>query len=592
LEFNAEIAQIFIETLAKSTEINLFLQNFSYQQHTQLLRQTLVYYGLVFALPAQTIPINVLTAFPLLPLSEKQARQLPSVLLDIIRLVVRKILHKELSPDTLAEFIIADWPGLWTELAHLYEESPLLMTQELANQCQRFESEPAQVFVKKIEHYLVSSQYQVLSTTASVEDTLDWSVGYFNYLRSVLLSKQSLDETINGSFTAWLISQSSRISRSDSDWRFCSKQINHYLADGYLVFVTVIDALSALNQDILLEELKTIDQLMVISDTLFAPLPTLTEIGKMAVLTGKQTYLLPNTQEAALQQTFKAHLPNEKALNVIKSWNEPSEHITEQTNLVVFFENRLDERLHKATSFSKHRDDITPIVRGLKRSIQGWLKDAAHRDVVFFITADHGMTVTNGLYAGEPLGETKDRVFKLKNNEDIPADFVLVNQDSKDRYAVPKTRIGLTDAALAHGGLTPEEVLIPFITLKRPSYAPNKLPVEVEIVGGCLCLADKFWQFELRLKADVQVEMVRLNLELPFILEGNLPIDIIRANKSHTITLKFRAAYEQEGLIALELGLQYDRDGVHEKNSKRLEICFPASLLERDIQTKSFEDMF
>lgn len=79
------------------------------------------------------------------------------------------------------------------------------------------------------------------------------------------------------------------------------------------------------------------------------------------------------------------------------------------------------------------------------------------------------MTVTNGRYSGESLGETKDRLFKLKTHETLPTDFVLVNQDSKDYYAIPKTRMGLTDAVLAHGGLTPEEVLIPFIKLVRTS---------------------------------------------------------------------------------------------------------------------------
>lgn len=94
--------------------------------------------------------------------------------------------------------------------------------------------------------------------------------------------------------------------------------------------VTVIDALSALNQDILLDEVVTIDHLTVIPDTLFAPLPTLTEIGKLAVLTGKPTYSLSNNSETALQQTYQT------PLRIIKSWEDANERITEQTNLVVF----------------------------------------------------------------------------------------------------------------------------------------------------------------------------------------------------------------------------------------------------------------
>jgi hypothetical protein len=231
-------------------------------------------------------------------------------------------------------------------------------------------------------------------------------------------------------------------------------------------------------------------------------------------------------------------------------------------------------------------------VRQLKSSIQSWLKDAAHRDVVFFITADHGMTVTNGRYSGSSLGETKDRVFKLTNNELLPNDFVRINQDSKDSYAIPLSRIGLTDNLLAHGGLTPEEVLIPFIKLVRTSLKNNNLPIEVEIIGNCLRLNDKFWQIDIKLTASIQVETIRLNLELPFKIEHREVIDIIRAQKSHNITVKFRSNIEQEGLVALNVGLQFERAGTRETINKALTVNFPVSFLAYDSGVQNFEDMF
>ena len=609
LKIHPDFAEVFINELAKSSAIETFLENFAYQQHLHFLRQKTRDYGLNFALPAQTFSTDLLAALPLLPLLESQAKQLPADLNEILKIVARKILHKTIEPKALAEFVIADWESVWMELNLLCDESPSVMTTELlktvgatlvvAHQYDNFDNGNVVVLVggdkptplrliEKIENYLSCSHYRPLSPNASVEDTLDWSVGYFDYCRAAFLNKQTLDESINVSFTEWLISQTSRIARSESNWRVCSAQIQNYLDSGYLVVVTVIDALSALNQDILLNELATLDHLTIIPDTLFAPLPTLTEIGKLAVLTGKPTHSLSNNSENALQQTYQT------PLKIIKSWDDKDadKPITEQTNLVVFFENRIDERLHDATSFEKHRADIKPIVRQLKRSIQSWLKDAAHRDVVFFITADHGMTVTNGRYSGEPLGETKDRIFKLKSCETLPNDFVLVNQDSKDDYAVPKTRMGLTDAVLAHGGLTPEEVLIPFIKLVCPTFEANKLPVETEMVGDCLRLSDKFWAIELRLTASVQVETVRLSLESPFKLETREPIDIIRAQKSHTVTLKFRADCEQEGLIVLDLGLQFERSGARETTKKSLPVNFPPSFLNHDKGAQNFEDMF
>jgi len=593
LLINLDAAKLLIDELLKSTAIDSFLQNLAYQQHAQFLRQKLVDYSLTFALPAQVLPSSLLTALPLLPLSEAQAKQLPEYFLTIMSAVTRKILAKDLEPEALADLVAVDWSSLWLELDRLCEDHPTLMNSALARQCQCFESAEALALNKKITDYLACSHYRSLLPDASVDEVLDWSIGYFNYLRSVLLSKQIPDENINGSFADWLLAQSSRISRSEADWRYCAKQIEKFLSSDYLVVVIIIDALSALNQDILLTELATLNhQLTVTSDILFAPLPTLTEIGKLAVLTGKQTHSLPNSQEKALQQTYNTYLSTPNALKIIKSWEESSERITEQNNLVVFFENRVDERLHEATNFIKHRDDILPIIRQLKRCIQSWLKDAGHRDVVFFITADHGMTVTNGRYTGESLGEANDRIFKMQRNEPVPDNFVSVNQDSTAYYAVPKTRLGLSNAALAHGGLTPEEVLIPFVTLTRPSKEPSRMPIDVEIIGECIRLGDKFWQLELRLNASVQVEILRLSLEPQFKLEFREPIDIIRANRSYSVTLKFRANCEQKGLTTLDLELQYERAGAHEKNSRRLEVHFPASLLEKDSDTQNFEDMF
>jgi hypothetical protein len=126
------------------------------------------------------------------------------------------------------------------------------------------------------------------------------------------------------------------------------------------------------------------------------------------------------------------------------------------------------------------------------------------------------MTVTNGRYTGELLGEVNDRIFKIQRNESLPDNFVSVNQDSAAYYAVPKTRLGLSDASLAHGGLTPEEVLIPFVTLTRTTIQPSRMPINAKIIGECVRLSDKFWQLELRLGASVQVESLRLSLEPPF----------------------------------------------------------------------------
>nr|WP_305908041.1 PglZ domain-containing protein [Methylomarinum sp. Ch1-1]MDP4520845.1 PglZ domain-containing protein [Methylomarinum sp. Ch1-1] len=332
------------------------------------------------------------------------------------------------------------------------------------------------------------------------------------------------------------------------------------------------------------------------SEILFAPLPTLTEVGKMAIVTGKPSSQLPSDQESAIRQSYQAYLPKENSLKVIKSWkSSASEHIVEETNLVVFFENRIDERLHDCVDFSKHRKDVAPILKQVMASIDNWKKDACYmnREVAFLITADHGMTVVQANYQGEVLGEVKERVFKRKNmpNDDIEG-FEFIQQDTNYGYLVPTARVGLNDSAgLTHGGLTPEEVLVPFVTLTSRQPEAITTPLELTVLNNkCQRLGDKTWRLSVELFASVAVKNVEIKLESP--LNGEESIMALDVSSYQRLFLDFSSSSEQIGLTDITIHLKYDRDGAHEINTKQFSCVFPESLIEKDATTQGFEDMF
>lgn len=525
---------------------------------------------------------------PLLPLPENEGQSLKEKFLLVLNSLSRKILAQEIPPTALTDLLFVDWDSVWTELEHLIELYPSLINETLAQKVATFNSPVAIALAEK----LTQNTYPLLEQSASIEEALAWSTGYFDYCRAAFLYKQPLDEAINSSFSDWLLNQSARIARSKTDWRHCAEQIQEFLHADYVVVVVMVDALSALNQEILLAELQSLteyEHLILRSELLFAPLPTITAVGKMAVLTGKPTTQLPCDQETALRETYQRFLPEPQMLKVVRSWKESTEHLENQTNLLVYFENRLDERLHECASFEKHQADLKPISSQIKTSIQRWTKDAQSlgRDIVFFITADHGMTVTQNLYAGEKLGDIDGRVFKLNTAVDLPEGFVKIAD-----YAVPKLRLRLTpNALLTHGGLTPEEVLIPFISLVSKPPQPTKTPLEVGLSAQtCKKIGSKQWQLEVTLIASLAVDSINLNLAAPF--SGKATIDSLRANKSQNLLLNFSSEQEQEGLTELTLLLSYHYAGAFEENQKLLSVQFPVSLLEKDTNTQNFEDMF
>ncbi|MCK5897804.1 MAG: PglZ domain-containing protein [Methylococcales bacterium] len=588
LSLNNEVADLLIKALLTENSMDSFLSNLTYQQHLLSLRCFIDDYQLNLTLPAKNLSDLLLNALPTFPFVEKEASSLPDKFIEALQLFERKILNEEVQSKNLCP-ILVDWPSLLTELSELIEENKALMSDELLLKLSQFNSQESQSLLKNLQNRC--QKYPLLEANASVDETLHWSEDYFDYCRTLFLNKELPDEVINLSFSEWLIHQSVRVARSPNNWRYCATQIEAYLKEAYIVVVIMIDALSALNKDIILAELAELNHLNLQQDDLFAPLPTLTEVGKMAVLTGLETDKQQGkTQTEILQNCYQRYLVRDNSLKVVKSWKDSSERLDENTQLVVLFENRLDERLHDCVSFSKHRDDIKPIIKQINRSIEKWRKDAAqfNKDIAFFITADHGMTVTSEYYQGKALGEIKERVFKKVASNPNHPDFEVMKG-----YAIPKKRLRLSkEALLTHGGLTPEEVMIPFIRLTSNTPQLIKTPLSIILTSiNCIKLPDEIWQVECCLSSNIDVKNIQLTLTSPF--KGKETIDSLRAGKSQRVQLKFSAHPQQEGAVELPLHLSYDRnDGGHEENEKLLNIEFPPILLEKNTDTENFEGMF
>ncbi|GFO73030.1 hypothetical protein BJAS_P3601 [Bathymodiolus japonicus methanotrophic gill symbiont] len=435
----------------------------------------------------------------------------------------------------------------------------------------------------------------MLPESATTDEVLAWSTDYFELMRQKFSSDEAIEEHLNLSFTEWLLKKSARIARSDADWRQFSKRVESFLKQNYLVIVCMVDALSALNTDLLLESSSKIEHLTRSSETLFAPIPTLTEIGKMALITGTETCDLPSDKETAIRQRYKKYLPEEKSLKFITSWKATDKKFNEKTNLLVFFENRIDEQLHKCIEFKNHRKDVSNILSQMMSSVEKWKKDAGsmNRDVVFLITADHGMTVTQASYEGGNLGDVKERVFEVaKSYQNKNEAFSYVPNADKNAFLIPKKRLRLTrKALLSHGGLTPEEVLIPFVTLTSKIPDSIKTPLELKVLNEkCQRVAEKSWELSVELVASVRVDNICIKFEAPFIGEASLTT--IAENSTQKLLLSFSAPVEQSGLRTLSLQLTYDRTGAHEVNNKLINCLFTKPLLEKDFATQSYEDMF
>ncbi len=593
-DFNPTLADLFWQSLSSSRCVRDLMAQLAYEQQLDQLKKVFTQLHLHISLPPKSLS-HVLLKVPVITLPENEAKELPDKCVQALQEWCSRC--TEQNPEELSDIlalIIAPWPKLLICLDELIQTYPFFITEPLITHLLSFNDKEALQMAERLKAQIERSDLMPLVENASVDEVMEWSERYFDLLRSQFLNEQSVNSELNESFTDWIIKQSPRIARSNCHWKKFSERLESYLQQDYIVVVCFIDALSALNRDLLQKELDQLEHLDLSNETLFAPLPTLTEVGKMAVITGQSSEQLPSDQETAIRQRYQDYLPKEDALKVFKSWKTKDEHINDNTNLVVFFENRIDERLHECVSFEKHRKDITPIIKQTCKSIEKWRADAGrmNRNIVFFITADHGMTVVSDYYEGKSLGEVKERVFKSSEvNLTDKSDLYLLKQN-KQSYIVPKKRIGLTpNARLTHGGLTPEEVLIPFVTLTTRLPDVIKMPLEIKALNkSCQRISDNEWQLDVELHANVSVKTIKITLESPFVCHEF--ITAISRGVTQKTLLHFSAASEQSGYTEITICLNYEREGANEVNKHQISCFFPESLIEKDAATKGFEDMF
>lgn len=598
---NSGAAQLFFESLVKSNlSIAAMLANIAYDQIMEQLRQFVQSHRLIFALPPRNHDIKLLQ-IPQIPTLEPEESQLVQPFLDLLNDVEIRICENQLPNTSLADLCFVSWPSVLDHFDKLLSDQPSFGTPELVEALETLNTPNGLKLAEKIR--LTLQTCEPLPPGADIETLKQWVPKYLDYARRRFLSGDEPDENISGSFSDWLTMQKARIARSNIHWRRVSESIAEYLCQqDMLVIVCMVDALGTINTDILTEilhnDLKQVD-LQIQEDVLIAPLPTLTEVGKLAVLIGKDTNgSLPNI-ENLLRLAYQPYLEQSTAIKIFRSWKETREPIDQETRLVVYFKNRLDDRLHDCLNLTKHREDIQPIARQLGKSINNWVKTALQhqKKPVFFIVADHGVTQINRVAEVIPFeGIIGDRTVCINKPPSNTSDDFAKYESGNKSYLVPKRRVRLQSGTpLVHGGLTPEEVLIPLITIgfdylsKKPQY-----PIEICLLKDSALTVPDGWQIYFKIQSHARLEKIFLKTLTPFSGKAGPFGPLQRNEETLEHLMLIQSNIEQEGRIHLQIRITYYRPdiGANETLNTTLVVNLPPHILHKDEQAALFETMF
>jgi hypothetical protein len=576
----------------------LNLNQLKVEQHTDELRKIVSHFKLNLALPPRTINSELLK-LPILPLNEDVNKDLVNKWLGICDDINRLIVHEKYAFEDIAKVLISPWPALLNMIDRLIDDNINYLTDDLVFKLESFSSIESEILTAKLNNYRKSVEKIVFPKSPDVNSVLKWVDGYLDKTRKDFSAGNEINSDNAVEFSHWLNNEGPRISRTNAHWLSFSKGVSQSLKENKIVVICMIDALSFIHDDLITDIFSKIDHLTLQKEKLFSPLPTLTEVGKLTVLTGKEmgTHSLPSSE--AIKDRYKEYLPSDQALKIFKSWEDTRQSkIENDQKLLVFFENRIDERLHDCPSFDKHRQDVNAVLGQLKVKIESWRKDAImlNKEIDFYITADHGMTVCEDHETVNIEGVIKDRVIKVdKRPLELPNNCTFIKTKGKESgYIVPFDRRYFSNKrkgrVLSHGGMTPEEVFIPNYKLYSGLKTHYKDVVNIELKEDECKKTNNTWSISLGLSSSIDIDELKVSFKPPFICYKK--ISSVISGKYTAVTFDFKSSVEQSGLTELGFELSYVLQGEVYKELKSISINFPRKLIEESKASSDFEGMF
>lgn len=584
-----------VNLLEKNKKFDKALHLISYNQAIFLLRRVAVNHGVSFSSP----PLEVSNSIACLPLINFYSKEndLDKKFSDVLQKITNEI-PLENEKNEIESLIIYPWPRLLDTLEQAIQCYPQLNSETLVERLNTLQDTNSRRLAQELEAKANLSSLMPVDNKTDIRTVVEWSYKYFDKVKTEFEADSLEYETeLAFSFSDWLTSQTARIEQSNFDWRQVSESIKESIAQGHLTVVFMVDALSQIHYKVCEEVFSKINYLSFQPSLVFAPLPTITKIGKKSVLTG----LLPNKTSSSDLELLIHRYGNENLtannILILQDWKRASSNqLSKDTKLAVVYINELDERLHKTPTFNKHANDTRSILNSIKNTMEKWVQDSFTfgKEVSFFVTADHGVTSLNQKVLNNFGGKAGERVVELSDKpEKIPSDFYyLPSYGDSAGYIVPKLRASFDkQCALSHGGLTPEEVLIPFIKLSttRDSKKKNDFDIDSDSID-CKIVTDKKWLLQIAIKINRDITALHFKAKQPF--SGHFNVNIATQGDVVIVPLLLTSKHYQEGRTRIVVSCRYDTKSQQVEHELDLDVDIPKPLLKQTESSKSFGEMF
>lgn len=374
----------------------------------------------------------------------------------------------------------AIWPGVAEEIRTWLEVYPKGLDKAAAEHLSALPGYESNELIRKmVDWYRPPNP---VPPWPGLQDSLEsWVHSYSQYIRSCFLRRDLKEEDDPAiGFGRWLKDHAT-VSFEHHKYSYVrvAHGVQQALAAGRTVLLVMVDALPIHQSEDLIGFLSdNFGEQPTNSSCLFVPIPTVTEVCKEAILTGQLPSECRGELKVQLQKRFDL---SEDEVHVSANWKDAERFQTNpEIRLIVHRDNRLDDQLHKLGSYGAMVEDSKAVFLQLSRLLKRWSDDVrciAQQPPLVIVTGDHGFT-----FGPMPGAETMGNRVLDGSHRCVAVDGPISPLDAKDEsitvidkdtYRLKESYLAargryfgrgtMSGWAMSHGGLLPEEVIVPFI---------------------------------------------------------------------------------------------------------------------------------
>jgi hypothetical protein len=530
---------------------------------------------------------------------------------EVSRLMCKAVRTAQIErPDTFEQVVLslnALWDNVAEELDRWLQINPRGLSEQSARHLEKLPGFEGNELAERIVRLFAPPP--PIARWTDLDDSFDeWVNAYADYIERNFYRRTlpPAEEDPAQPFARWVKSNSTVFFNHPDRSYFCvAVLVQQALKQGRPVILVLVDALAI---HVVASALSALGQELGEPPTRlrysFSPVPTITEVCKEAILGGE----LPQNCHGNLSQTLlRRYSLTADQLQLAAHWHDAERvRVTRAVRLLVYRDNRLDEQLSTFTSYRALRESFSPIIASVARLVRQWTEEFKHwhgSPPLVILTGDHGFTfgpksvrdnAVRDLHRCISLGDGKPEDSDLRDES-----LTFLDRDTfhlRSNYLVARGRSSgrgtISGWVLSHGGLLPEEVIVPVVEWFGDQQA---LPLpEVSVPAGAA--RDRgHWVITLHLRNVHPVHTAGGRVRVTLAGEGAGPAETypgLKPGGSHQLPLEVPGNDIHGSEVVFEVTLSPRGETAAPDIVRHVQVSRAKQFVERTRDQSAFEDMF